>query len=315
MSILTNAIDSIALGIEDFNSSDERRLVSCTRNLFAGILLLFKHKLSELSPVDSDEALIKQRVVPVSSSNGVVWVGKGKKTVDVQQIKERFQSLDINVEWSRVEKINKYRNDIEHYHSPLSHNSVRAIISDSFLLIRDFIRIHLKEDPLDLLGSDTWETLTEVAEVYEAEKQECISHMETIDWKYSPLFDALIDFRCDECGSGLVDATNHSSDRWSASFSCRSCGATWDFEKIAELSINEYFGAENYLSVTDGGDPATIECPECGLNTYVLEENVCVICEKSVETECQRCHMAIPAEEIDGSGFCSWCSHMISKDD
>lgn len=59
MSILQNAIDSIALGIEDYNSSDSRRLISCTRNLFAGILLLFKHKLAILSPPGSDEVLIK----------------------------------------------------------------------------------------------------------------------------------------------------------------------------------------------------------------------------------------------------------------
>ena len=46
--ILKNAVDSISLGIEDYQlgigdceSSDPRRLVSCTRNLFAGIILLF----------------------------------------------------------------------------------------------------------------------------------------------------------------------------------------------------------------------------------------------------------------------------------
>jgi len=316
MSILTNAIDSIVLGIEDYNSSDSRRLISCTRNLFAGILLLFKHKLAELSPPGSDEVLIKQRVLPVSSgSSGVIWVGKGQKTVDVQQIKDRFRSLNISVDWGRVEKINKYRNEIEHYHSPLSHSSIRALIADSFLLIRDFIRIYLKKDPLNLLGCDTWDVLTNVSEVYEAEKKECISHMESIDWKYSSLINALIDYRCNECGSGLIDVQHHDNDRWSVTFNCRSCGEKWDFERLAELSIKEYFGAENYASVKDGGDPATICCPECGLDTYVLDENVCVICEESVETECQMCHMAIPVEEIDGSGFCGWCSHQMSKDD
>ena len=50
VSILKNAIDSIAIGLEDYESTDERRIVSSTRNIFAGILLLFKHKLCELSP-------------------------------------------------------------------------------------------------------------------------------------------------------------------------------------------------------------------------------------------------------------------------
>jgi hypothetical protein len=68
MSILQNAIDSIALGIEDYSNPDPRRLISCTRNIFAGILLLFKHKLSQLSSPDSDEVLIKQQVLPTIDS-------------------------------------------------------------------------------------------------------------------------------------------------------------------------------------------------------------------------------------------------------
>ena len=120
MSILKNAIDSIAIGLEDYQCPDERRIVSSTRNIFAGILLLFKHKLCELSPSDSDEALIKQRVLPEIDTTGAVrWIGKGNKTVDVQNIKERFESLGISIDWKRVERINKYRNDIEHYFSSL----------------------------------------------------------------------------------------------------------------------------------------------------------------------------------------------------
>lgn len=316
MSILQNAIDSIALGIEDYESSDSRRLISCTRNLFAGILLLFKHKLVDLSPPGSDEVLIKQRVLPIlDSTDGLKWVGTGDKTVDVQQIRERFSNLGIAVDWKRVEKINKYRNDVEHYHSPLSQNAVRALIADSFLVIRDFVRNHLGQDPLDLFGTETWEALTSVAEVYEIEKKECLKNIDAIDWKYDSLEDALLDFRCTECGSGLIDVSSPSpgADRWEVNFRCRSCGKVWNFETMAEKVIMEYYGGQNYLAFKEGGDPATITCPECGHDTYLLEEDCCVICEVSVERECQRCGMDIPAVEIDGSGYCSWCSHMIAK--
>jgi hypothetical protein len=316
MTILNNAIDSIALGIEDYKSPDHRRLISCTRNIFAGILLLFKYKLAELSPNNSDEVLIKHKILPQNSATGgVIWVGEGRKTVDVQQIRERLTALSITVDWNRVDKINQYRNDIEHYHSSLSHNTVRALITDSFLLIRDFVRIHLDEDPLNLFGTETWGVLTSVAEVYETEKDECICHIEAINWEYSSLMDAIINFRCNGCGSGLIDVEYQNNDRIYSIFNCRSCGKNWDFEKLSELSMIEFFGAENHLSVTDGGDPATIECPGCGLHTYLLEENVCVVCQESAERECQRCGLSIPYEEIDGSGFCSWCSHMMSKDD
>jgi hypothetical protein len=37
MSILKNAIDSIQVGIEDYENSDDRRSVSSVRNISAGI--------------------------------------------------------------------------------------------------------------------------------------------------------------------------------------------------------------------------------------------------------------------------------------
>jgi len=51
-SILKNAIISIQLGIEDFlkTEKDPRRALSAMRNLYAGVLLLFKEKLARLSP-------------------------------------------------------------------------------------------------------------------------------------------------------------------------------------------------------------------------------------------------------------------------
>jgi hypothetical protein len=61
--ILENAVSSIQIGIEDYQSNDPRRVLSVVRNLSAGVLLLFKEKLRQLSPDGSDEVLIKQRRV------------------------------------------------------------------------------------------------------------------------------------------------------------------------------------------------------------------------------------------------------------
>ena len=44
MSIIQNAIDSIQIGVEDFESDDDRRSVSAVRNIAAGILLLYRRK-------------------------------------------------------------------------------------------------------------------------------------------------------------------------------------------------------------------------------------------------------------------------------
>lgn len=316
MSILQNAVDSIALGVEDYSSPDPRRLVSCTRNIFAGILLLFKHKLSLLSPPGSDEVLIRQRILPtLDPATGLQWQGRGNKTVDVHQIRERFDSLGVTVDWQRVKHINKYRNDIEHYFSSVSHGAVRALITDSFVVIRDFIRQQLSQDPLTLLGSSTWNVLTGVAEVYEKEKQECTERIEAIDWRYASLESALVEYRCPECGSGLIDAIANNADRDTAVFTCRSCGKQWSFEELAPLAISDYFAEDNYRSIKDGGDPVIITCPTCVEDTYILDDDVCVLCEGAVERRCQSCSMPIPPEEIDGTGYCSWCAHVLSKDD
>jgi transposase-like protein len=212
-------------------------------------------------------------------------------------------------------RVNEYGNDIEHYFSALSHNAVRALITDSFVVIRDFIRNQLGQDPLSLLGSPTWGVLTNVAEVYEKEKQECTEHIEAVEWKYDCLGSALIEYRCPKCGSGLIDVTANGADRETAAFTCRSCGEQWSFEDLAPLAISDYFAEENYRSIKDGGEPVTITCLECDEDTYLLDDDICILCEESTERRCQMCGIEIPPEEIDGEGYCSWCTHMMSKDD
>ncbi|MCS6329206.1 MAG: hypothetical protein H8K06_19275 [Nitrospira sp.] len=315
--ILKNAIDSIALGIEDYESDDQRRLISCARNIFAGILLLFKHKLVELSPPQSDEVLIKQKVLPVPDPSGALkWQGTGSKTVDVKQIEERFESLGIAVDWKRLNKINQHRNSIEHYYSSLSDDAVRELIADSFIVIRDFIRIHLDEDPLDLLGAPTWNGITKVAEVYKIEHAECQESIKAVDWGYPCLEHALMEFSCTNCGSSLIDIPLHGPSRSSSEFKCRSCGKEWDFESAANLAMKQHYVSKNIsLGDDEGSEPELIDCPSCSNTTYVLEEDVCVFCEESMERNCQRCSMEIPACELDGEGYCSWCAHMMAKDD
>jgi predicted RNA-binding Zn-ribbon protein involved in translation (DUF1610 family) len=316
MSILTNAVDSIALGVEDFNSKDPRRHLSSTRNLVAGILLLYKHKLAMMSPHGTDEVLIKQRVLPFNDSdNGIVWRGEGSKTVDVQQIRERCQSLGIAVDWKRVERIVKLRNEIEHYFTSENQSAVQSVVADTFILIRDFVRTQLGEDPLVLLGGDTWNTLTSEAEVYKAEKEECEMKVTSINWESEELRRALVEWECPECGSGLIDVQTTVSDQWSAVFKCRSCGKQWEFEDAAEKAVEDYFAGENFSAIKDGGEPRAVTCPECSLEAYDLDEDRCLICGESVERRCQRCGNPIPASELDGSGFCGYCNHMMSKDD
>ena len=315
MSILKNAIDSIAVGLEDYSSPDQRRVISCTRNVFAGILLLFKHKLSLLSAPGSDEALIKQRVLPViDESAHIEWKGKGSKTVDVQGIKERFESLNIDVDWRRIEKINSFRNDIEHYFSNLKHEAIRSLISDSFVIINDFIRKHLNEDPKELLGDAAWGVLIEVNEVYEKEKAECLATLQSLEFFDDEIFNAFERYSCDECGSGLIVPSVCGGEATGAEYTCKSCGKTLPYEEMVSEAVTDYFSHEVYLSHTDGGDSPLADCPECG-GVYLYAQGVCASCGHSAEHACQRCGSTIMPEELFAEPFCGYCAHVMSKDD
>lgn len=316
MSILNNAIDSIILGLEDFESTDKRRLISCTRNIFAGIFLLYKHKLSTLSPEDSDEVLIKQRILPEKDEIGnLVWKGKGKKTVDVNQIKERFKSLGITTHWDRVDKINNFRNDIEHYHSNLSKDAIRDLISNSFIVIRDFISNELSLDPQVLLGSDSWNILVSVAEVFQKEKEVCNDEIDNIDWNSESVGEVIKSMSCDKCGSSLVSIKIENPEREEIVFYCKSCNSEFGYLDVIEDATQKYHSFGRYLSFTDGDELPLITCPNCMHETYVFSERQCYYCGHSVEHTCGRCGQDIVPEELDGSGFCGWCSHMMSKDD
>ncbi|HEK2125733.1 TPA: hypothetical protein SMS57_003755 [Pseudomonas aeruginosa] len=92
MSLFDNAIHSIQTSLNYYWRND--RLVSSVRNLYAGILLLFKHKLSTLSTPGANAALIKKKCNTSLNESGVlIWKGVGSKTIDVAGIKSRFQSL------------------------------------------------------------------------------------------------------------------------------------------------------------------------------------------------------------------------------
>jgi hypothetical protein len=100
MDLLGHAIESIRLGVEDFQVGTHPRLMAAVRNIHAGILLLYKEVLRRLSPEDSNEVLVKARIVPSLNEFGeVVFIGKGSKTADTRQIRERFDALDISTDW------------------------------------------------------------------------------------------------------------------------------------------------------------------------------------------------------------------------
>ena len=317
--ILENAISSIQIGIEDYQSDDLRRALSAVRNISSGVLLLFKEKLRRLSPLESDEILIKQKIKPMKSDNGVDFVGSGTKTIGVQQIKERFGGLGIDIEWwGRVEKITQVRNDIEHYCTNKSAGRLKELITDSFVIISSFLDSELNLTPIEALGEDTWEVLLSTAEVYEQEKSDCQSQMSEVDWKTDSLSLAIKELRCPSCHSELVKPVDKNTDDilWPVCF-CSSCGKEFYLnESLIEDVISEYYFSDMYFSLTDGGDPPYTHCHECGNETFIYEEDVCVVCLSGRNhKECLICGAGLDTSEQDFGGLCGYHHHVATKDD
>ncbi len=242
----------------------------------------------------------------------MISVGSGKKTVDVFQIQERFATLGVQTDWKRFKKINALRNDIEHYFSAVNRGAMEGAISDTFLIIRDFIHAELGENPQELLGDAAWAKLLSVSEVFERERDLCQKALSAIDWESDALAEAVLELTCVECGSPLLHPLKSTKE---TKLQCRSCGEDEGFDNFAGRAISEYYADANHHAVKDGGDPVSIACPHCGEEGYIVEENRCVICGESCEQTCALCHNSIPVSELSDGNLCGYCEHMMSKDD
>jgi hypothetical protein len=316
MDLLENAIQSIRIGVEDYSAGAAPRLLSAARNIHAGILLLFKEALHRLSPADSRDALIMSKIVPERDPGGKIrFVGAGRNTVGTLEVKARFKSLSIHTDWVRFDKISRVRNEIEHFYPNLTQRALQGLIADSFLVVREFVRNELKEDPHNLLGEETWQAMLKVAEVYEAERKHCEELLNKVDWGSGALTEGLKELSCQECGSQLLQPQESAKSYQDVLLTCSSCGTAETFDSFIPRAIEAALHFEAYMAVKDGGGTPYVSCPECGLETYIVGENRCASCGESVETTCIRCGNGIPPEELDSSPLCGWCAHMSSKDD
>ncbi len=319
MSLLINAVESIQVGVEDYLMEDSRRYLSAVRNICAGILLLYKEKLRLLSPSHDEEILIKKDIRPSYDNEGnVIFIGKGKKTVDVQEIKDRFSNLKVKVAWKEFDDLNKLRNDIEHYYTDKSPDAVREIVAKSFILIRDFISEHLKEEPRLLLGDECWQTLLKTAEVYAAEQEICIKSLEQIDWKYQTLKNALKKIRCPACHSSLIKTIDEGEEEGNYDDStlllCSYCGEEFAFGNVVEQCLLDSLAEQIYRARKDGGEAPLGLCPGCVRNSYMIFEEHCAVCDYDGQEylECERCGTNLSFDDQWLGGYCSYCYYAMA---
>lgn len=319
-SLLDNAAISIQLGVEDFESDDERRVLSAIRNVYAGVLLLCKEVLRGLSPPDSNDVLIKKRKVAQKAADGTVrFVGVGKATVDRMEIETYFKELGLQLDWNRLKRIGDLRNEIEHYYLTQPVALLREAISDAFMLIQQLLRDHLDEQPIEVLGQECWQVLLETSTVLEQERTRCRKSLEKVEWACDELGKAVDKLRCTSCGSALVAQVDPANTKQGhLALRCEHCGTDLETEDLLETALGEEMDWDCHRAIKDGDDPPLEHCPECDRDSYLRYEDRCVLCEFSLHgAECVRCYARISLEEYQtGSGsLCSYCQHLLDKDD
>jgi type I restriction enzyme M protein len=236
--LLEHAVTSIRLGLDDFRTGEDDRVFSSVRNLYAGTLLLFKEKMLRLSPDDSNEVLLKVNVVPVMAGGRVGFKGDGTKTVDMYQIKERFEALGVTVDWQRIQRIQRKRNEIEHYYTIDKRSAIRDVLSNTFVVISEFIRDQLQEDPIELLGAGHWNIMLQAAELYKREHQRSLDGLRRVTWRNSKLEQYVDELRCPNCSSPLLEpAEPIESNIRRQYFVCNSCGRPVSYPELEELLL------------------------------------------------------------------------------
>ncbi|URL07263.1 zinc ribbon domain-containing protein [Avibacterium sp. 21-595] len=314
MKLLKNAIASIQLGIEDFKQSSDNpnRIYSSVRNLYAGVLLLFKHKLVLLSPEGSNEVLIKARIVPIMNNDGeITWKGDSNNTVTVHAIKERFKNLSISVDWEGFDDANKIRNNIEHYFEEANQDSIRQVISKLFPIIRDFVIKHLKENPQQLIGDHYWEFLMEEVKVYIQHEETCKKSLKTLLFFDDKVANILVDkASCPQCGSECILPSSLGGEANMVSYKCQSCKKESSYEDVVLQIVDNFIPIEEmHFMIKDGGEPPFTYCPECGLETYLYEEGICINCGHEANHDCSFCENE--TDELDE--ICSDCQYKIDR--
>ncbi|MCT7310063.1 hypothetical protein N5J06_03845 [Ralstonia sp. CHL-2022] len=321
----TNALTSIRLGVEDFTRSqltedgDADRALSALRNLFAGILLLFKYRIATKagSPADGYELIFKTgEILPQPDGmGGIEWQPTkfAKTTIDVPDIRKRFDAFGIQTDWKVIETLQKERNSAEHLHPQNAAGVIGKFLSDTFPVLSEFIQKELECAPATLLG-ETWKTMLAHHDFYKAQAAACESAWEVLNVP-DDLLPVVPDMQCEECGSSLLKPAggeDESSDLESGQvkYVCVSCAHRALAIPLLEETLVDFLGGYDPYS---GEEPPTGECPECQHRTFVHVQGECLWCGMKLNPEgCARCGNSLTLDDYDNM-LCGYCQYQADK--
>lgn len=325
-----NAVISIKLGIEDFelstNSEEQQaRALSSVRNLFAGLLLLFKYKIASSvdNPEDAYTIIFNPPViVPETDGNGGVrWVPDGKfkqTTIDVQGIKQRFKGFGIDVDWNAIKQLQDCRNHLEHLHPKHTYGEVAGFVASLFPILSSFITDELQKVPSDVLGS-AWDKMLAHKDFYNMKLAECKESWQSAGVPTGMLV-YLEDCSCKMCSSKLIKATpedleqnltvKDNEDKFH--YRCLDC----TYRDLIAPELYHAFYLANSYDPRNGEEPTHETCFQCNHDTFSLIDQTCAWCEATLDyNECSSCGESLSQDEQDLGGICGYHYHMAIKND
>lgn len=326
-----NALTSIRLGVEDFErclrqpdeGGDPTRALSAIRNLFAGVLLLFKYKIATCVDDPADAAaliFIPPEVLPQSDgSRGVEWLPAGKfkpTTIDVATIQKRFEAFDIEVDWDVINKLQKCRNHLEHLHPANTLGEVADFVAELFPVLRDFIQTQLQEPPAEILA-EAWQIMLLHHKFFVDTSRQCKEAWNDVGVPkgMEPWLD---ECQCEECASSLLmpsqdsldlgELVEHNDDCFR--YTCLACGHG---ALIGPLMVEALNKAHEY-DPRDGEEPSVENCYQCDRATFVSFEQTCLWCSAELDyTECWVCEEGLGQDDQENGGLCSYHAHTFEK--
>ena len=304
--LFDNAVQSIRLGLEDYEAEDPARTLSAIRNFYAGLLLLAKEVLVRAVPDADDWYVIAANYkLKPNKSGGIEHVPRGKSSIDLDGIAQRFKDFGLRIDEAALRKIGRIRNDVEHRFPTKKDDSMRLLIAEAFPVAYQLFR-QAGEEPRIVL-EDAWETMLTENTIYKKEQKECSKTFDKIEWVSDIL--STVHLVCPECQSDLVtqrDSGNTNKQEIDAE--CRSCGETISAERLIH----------NMAIHLDSGDGTLRTCPECNLATYIMnddgkDEIGCVWCECKLGN-CLSCDDKLTPDYVgERNDLCFYCEYKLDK--
>ncbi|MGY8710482.1 hypothetical protein RAD16_32505 [Bradyrhizobium sp. 18BD] len=312
--LFLNAVKSLQLGLEDYQANDPKRSLSAVRNFYAGTLLMAKAALVKQLPEADPALVLAASYKPKPDGKGGLVLVPSERTIDFNEIGQRFKSFGLAIDNTALRNLNRIRNEAEHNYTSASHQSVREAISQAFPVVVDLFDL-LGERPHKHLA-ECWNTMLEAKNLYDKEFAQCQGSFGDVPWTSASMAAAVK--TCPSCRSHLVQlAEDSSTEPTDLEARCRQCGAEIAAGRLFEASLNDYFGADLYAAAADGDAPPLGVCRACGFGTYVMagDENACAFCEDGL-SKCEMCSEPLTPFNVspDSDRMCDYCARVLSKD-